>query len=151
MVLEIRPFNEDKIISTLKRSNHFDNSLINGLFKDRVDLVPVSRNPFTLALLSDYVENNNFTLPLNQSSIYSSYVKHTLDSCVERITQKNLTVLDVIEHFKNISNHIFENYGIEASIKKLIIDLPNIPVSEVIDIISFSKIGRKGTGWKKRI
>lgn len=145
-VLEIRPFSEDKIISTLEKSDRFDKELINKLFKTRLDLIPVSRNPFTLALISDFVENNDFQLPENQSSIYSSYIRNTLENCEDRILSKELTVDLVISHFKTMSNFIFENYGIEAPINQLINRLPGVPVADVIEIITFAKIGRLGTG-----
>ncbi len=145
-VLEIRPFNEDKIVTTLKKSNHFNDKLIKELFKKRLDLIPVSRNPFTLALISDYVENNNYQLPENQLSLYQSYIMSTLQSCGERIQAKGLTVEEVIDYFKVISDYIFENYGIEAPINRLKLDLPDIPVADVLDIVSFAKVGRIGVG-----
>ena len=144
--LELRPFTEEKIIKTLEKSELFDVSLIQKLFKKRLDLVPISRNPFTLALISDYVEKNNNALPENQSALYESYIQSTFDACADRIARKNLTIKSCISQTKTIAKLMFDNYGFEVPINELRSIITEFNIDDIIDILVFSRIGRKGTG-----
>jgi hypothetical protein len=146
VVIEVRPFDEAKIINALKASIHFDDSFINALFKQRLDLIPISRNPFTLALIADYAENNNYTLPANQSELYSSYISNTFNNCRERLEKKNLSIEKFVKFTKVIASEMFQNFGLEVPVDQLRKKFSTIPIDDVIDVLTFSRIGRLGTG-----
>jgi hypothetical protein len=72
--LEIRPFSETKIIESLKKSLHFEQQLVSNLFSSRKELIPIARNPFSSALISNYARENDNKLPENKSDLYSNYI-----------------------------------------------------------------------------
>jgi GTPase SAR1 family protein len=149
-ILEIRPFTEKKIRLVLGKS--IDEKFVNQIFKERDEFAPIARNPFTAALISDYVQNNENDLPENQSELYSSYITQSLDGCREKIQQKNLTTNKIIEYSIDIAYSMFSsrNLGLEASIQDLKILLPQHPIDEVTEILKFAKLGRLGTGDENR-
>ena len=148
ITLQLRPFSEQKIISTFENHNIFDEEIIKNLFREREELVPVARNPFSAALIAEFIENNH-ELPSNQSEMYADYFSRTLDSCSEKIKRKGLQKERVIQHTIDIASRMFEQHGLEASVDELANDLSDIPVTDVIDILAFSRIARIADGEER--
>ena len=146
VTLEIRPFTEQKIVSTFENYGIFSKDLIKKLFKDRPELVPIARNPFSAVLIAEYVENNNNQLPPNQSEMYADYFSRTLDSASERIHKKGLTKQQVIECTTEIASLMFDKYGLEAPVNEVAEQLSEFPFEDVIDILKFARLGRLGSG-----
>lgn len=146
VTLEIRPFTEQKIISTFEKYGILDQEIIKDLFRDRPELVPLARNPFSAILIAEYVENNQNALPPNQSEMYADYFNRTLDSCSERLERKGISKEDFITYTIEIASAMFKHYGLEASVPQLAQDLPEIPVEDCIDILKFARLGRLGAG-----
>ncbi|MBF0464121.1 MAG: NACHT domain-containing protein [Nitrospirae bacterium] len=149
-ILEIRPFTEVKIIENMKKSLYFDKKLIDKLFKERRELIPVARNPFTAALILNYAKDHNNDLPANQADLYSTYINKRLmlKSCQERITKKKLSIEQIIKCASEISLLMFEvpTYGLEAPMEKLKESLQSYPVGEILDVLTFGRLGRVGQG-----
>ncbi len=150
--LEIRPFTEAKIVETLRKSLFFDESLLNLLFNERLEFVPIARNPFTAALISSYAKEHNNTLPPNQAELYSSYIQRRLALCDEKIKSKRLTEREVLDCATEIADVMLttETFGLEAPIHDLSAKLPNHAVREVIDILKYARLGRLGGGDNQR-
>lgn len=150
--LEIRPFTESKIVESLKKSLAYNENLVRQLFNERQELVPIARNPFTAALISDYIKNNNNILPSNQAELYSSYIMRRLASSKARMQEHGLTVERVLECATEMADVMFttEYLGLEAPIKELKTRLPRQPVEEVVDLLKFARLGRLGGGNKRR-
>ena len=146
VTLEIRPFSEEKIIQTFQNAGNFDQKIIRKLFVDRPELVPISRNPFSAVLISEFFERNCGRLPLNQSEMYQSYIEQVLHSCSNRIQQKKITEEIVISTTIEIASLMFESYGLEAPVTEISKKLPSFPVDDVIDILKFARLGRAGSG-----
>jgi hypothetical protein len=151
-ILEIRPFTEDKVIETLKKSLSYDDKLVELIFKERQEFVPVARNPFTAALISSYAREYDNSLPQNQAELYSSYIDQRLDACRDRIQRKNLTKEQIIQCAIDIADTmmITETYGLEASVQELKVKLPQHPIEDVIDILKYARLGRLGSGDENR-
>jgi len=151
-ILAIRPFTEVKIVETLRKSNFYDDSLINLLFKERQEFIPIARNPFTAALISSYAKEHNNTLPQTQSELYSSYIQHRLNACSDKIRDKGLTDETVIKSAIAVANAMLatETLGLEASINTLKKLLPNEPVEGVVDVLRYARLGRLGSSDEKR-
>ncbi len=150
--LEIRPFTESKIVETLKKSLFFDESLLNLLFNERLEFVPIARNPFTAALISSYAKEHNNMLPPNQAELYSSYIQRRLVLCDEKIKSKGLTEREVLDCATEIADVMLttETFGLEAPVQDLSAKLPNHAVREVIDILKYARLGRLGGGDNQR-
>ena len=152
--LEIRPFTEAKIRQTLEKSFASEKEeLIQRLFKKRQDLMPIARNPFSAALISNYARNNNNALPQNQAELYISYIEHQLKvrSCQERITKKGLTAEKIIDCCEAIANLMFNDsqLGLGAPLEDLKCRLLSFPVEDAVEILRYARLGRLGAGDDK--
>ncbi|NUO01579.1 MAG: NACHT domain-containing protein [Saprospiraceae bacterium] len=142
VTLEIRPFSEEKIIQTLKRSNIYSKELAERLFKERPELVPIAKNPFMATLVADFAENNQNRLPANQAEMYRSYIEKTLNDCSDRLERKNIDKATVYTCCDVLAREMFEVYGLEAPIDKIRKKYPELPLEEVTDILRFARLGR---------
>ncbi|MEI6140282.1 MAG: NACHT domain-containing protein [Mariniphaga sp.] len=151
-VLEIRPFSEFKIRQALQKYILFNKNLVNSIFMDRPELIPIASNPFSVALIYNYIKENKNSLPRNQAELYSSYINKRLDSCSEKITKKKLTKDKVLKYTVDIAYYIFENknLGLEANSEELQNEFINEPIAEVIDVLKYARIGRIGNGSENR-
>ncbi len=150
VTLEIRPFTEQKIINTLRRSKVYNDELIKRLFKERSELVPVARNPFMATLISDYAEHNNNRLPANQSEMYESYISRTLDACQSRMDKRGISKSQIIECCIAIADLMFKEYGLEVPIHKVRNRLSHLPIEDAIDVLKFARLGRLGSSDESR-
>lgn len=146
--LEIRPFTESKIVTTLESFSDYDEKLVTQIFKERQEFVPIARNPFTAALISSYAQENNNTLPQTQAELYSSYIERRLEECNEKIDKKKLTKEKIIQCAIDIADTMLNNQtsGLEASVQDLSARLPQHPVEDVVEILKYAKLGRLGSG-----
>lgn len=142
ITLEIRPFSEEKIIRTLKRSNIYSKELAERLFKERPELVPIAKNPFMATLVADFAENNQNRLPANQAEMYKSYIEKTLHDCRDRLERKKIDVPTVYNCCEILAQEMFGYYGLEVPIDKIRNKYPELPLDEVTDILRFARLGR---------
>lgn len=150
--LEIRPFTESKIVQTLKNYATYNESFLDLLFNRRPEFVPVARNPFAVALISDYAKENGNTLPASQAELYSSYIMRRLGACRERMAESGLTDEGVVGCATDIADVMFttEHLGLEAPVRELKERLPGAPVEEVVELLLFARLARLGGGHKRR-
>lgn len=151
-ILDIRPFSEIKIVKALKKYILFDKNLINALFKERQELIPIASNPFSVGLIYNYAKDNENRLPQNQAELYSSYIHKRLDACKNKIKESALTNDIVIDGAIEIANYMFnkENLGLEASVLELKSVLKNKPIEHIVQILVYARIGRLGGGSESR-
>lgn len=142
-ILEIRPLSEEHIIQALGRFPAFTQALRISLFRDRLDLIPVARNPFLMALLGEWV-NDNHALPQTQAQLYENYLKGRLAKCASKIAQYGLTDREILRGATEIAWFVFDSpaYGLEAPVR--VIDeagASQIAVA-IIDVLSYARIAR---------
>lgn len=153
---EIKPLDDDKIIEIMQKRIDEKEELITKLFKDKPELLSLSRNPFTAALISSYLEKHN-KLPENQSYIYKDFIEKQLNSSLSRPNTKivnNEVVLNavVLNAVKHISNKMYKdyNYGLEIPVnlvyKILEKEYSKEIISAIISKLKYSKIIRLGRG-----
>lgn len=140
--LEIRPFEDDKIIQTLRRSNIYNQELATKLFKERPELVPIAKNPFAATLIADYAENNNNKSPANQSEMYRSYIEKTMHDCQDKLEKANIEIETIFTVCTVLAKEMFESYGLELPTNKIRLKYPEYPIDIVVDILRFARIGR---------
>ena len=151
-VLEIRPFTEAKIARTLDNYMGRNQTVLDLLFNQRPEFVPAARNPFTVALISEFAQRNNDTLPANQAELYSSYIRRRLQGAEDRLAEAGLSVEQVVDCATDIADVMFttDNLGLEAPVSELKARLPGWPVEEVVEILLFARLARIGSGRKRR-
>lgn len=142
-ILDIRPMSEERIVQALGRFPAFTQQLQFALFRDRLDLVPIARNPFLMALLGEWVKDHR-ALPRSQADLYKNYLNGRLEKCASKISQAGLAVTDVLLGAKEIAWFVFESpaYGLEAPVR-VIQDERAIPhAAAIIDVLSYARIAR---------
>lgn len=144
--LEIRPFTEWRIRESFTRSL---NNVNKDFFKkfSNSGLLPIARNPFSAALITQFLEENQLRLPTNQSEIYESYINKRFTSCSEKLHEIGITVKELISFCTELSYLIFSSQksGLEITLGELRSKM-NHPLvgktDEIIALINFAKIGR---------
>ncbi len=146
-ILEIQPFTELRIAQALQRFPNFTDELLRSLFKERVDLVPIARNPFSATLLGDYVDRHK-RLPAHQAEMYSDYVSARLSACIEQARKLRLAKDDIEAGAVQVAWLMFSirQPRLETSVKQLTTLLAEIPMDRIIKILCYARIGRMGTG-----
>jgi DNA polymerase III delta prime subunit len=154
-ILEIRPFSELKIEQSFKSqlSNYSENLAVE-LFSNRIDLIPVARNPFTAALMIRYIKDNDLRLPANKSEIYANYIDSRLKECEKRITEKSLTIIKIKSFCTDLSHKIFntKGLGLEITIDELKKELSTYSpkeIDDIADILVYAKLCRKSSIEKR--
>ena len=147
-LLVIRPFSEMKIVEMLRKSSFYDEALVKLLFNERQEFIPIARNPFTAALISSYAKEHDNTLPQTQSELYSSYIEHRLQSCKEKIEERQLSNEAIVVCAIDIAHVMLTNktFGLEASLQQLRKSLPDPPLTDVVEILRYVRLARLGSG-----
>ncbi|MGC4097342.1 MAG: NACHT domain-containing protein [Nitrospira sp.] len=142
-ILVIRPLNEERINHGLKRFSEFTQSLLQQLFRDRPDLVPVARNPFLMTLLGEWVKEHR-GLPSNPADLYSSYLIGRLNKCERKIAQAGLSVEGVLRGAIEIAWFVFESptYGLEAPVNVIGEERVTENAFAIIEILEYARIAR---------
>lgn len=149
-VLFIRPFNDYKIFQTLHKSVNFTDKLVKELFNVRTDLIPIVRNPFSASLLSNYLQNTG-NLPNNQAALYENYIETKLELYNKYNPNNKVNKNTILKESKDISYFMFqsEDLGLELPMETAIVHL-SPSIIETINVLSYSRIGRVGTGVHKK-
>jgi NACHT domain len=142
-ILDIRPLSERKIAEGLSRFPGLTDGIRTELFRDRMDLIPVARNPFLMALLGEWISQHK-TLPSNQAQLYENYLSKTLQSYFDRHDASNLTLEIVLEGAKKIATFVFNSpeLGLEAPMKLLEKEIDQNNITGIIEILSNTRIAR---------
>src|SRR5215471_6779550 len=77
--LDIRPFTDEKIKGALERTRRFPQTLLDELFRDRPDLVSMAQNPFSAAMIAEFVKDHA-KLPLRQTELFSELISKRLEN-----------------------------------------------------------------------
>ena len=158
--MEIRPFTERKIRDSFVNAQT-NPSIANSIFRERPDLVPLARNPFTAGLIIDFLKQPPHNLPESQPQMYESCIHRRLGLVRDELHASGLTDEAVVQYAIEIARLIFEapEVGLEISVQLIqrgmldprVVD-PDARVraaqriSDAIDILVAARIGRKGGG-----
>ena len=149
-VLEIRPLSESSISEALSRFPQFDSRLRLSLFRDRLDLIPLARNPFIMALLGAWVKVNK-ELPTSQAQIYEGYIKNRLSACASRLKIANVSIEEVMDVSTEVAWFVFSSstFGIEAPVKVISEHFNSRKVDAILEILDYARIARVTPGDDK--
>lgn len=145
---EIRPLSDLRIRELLRLSSKLNQRTIDSLFRDRPELVPVARNPFSASLIRIYAEDYGGNLADNQITLYRSYVDGKLRSSREQLQKHSLTSGAVISGAADIAWTMFKapEVGLEASVSRLRELLPNMPVDSITKLLQYAGLARLSGG-----
>ncbi|MCP4348835.1 MAG: NACHT domain-containing protein [Desulfobacterales bacterium] len=123
--LSIRPFREIQVREAMKTwllGKGFDADIIvKKLFKDRPELSPAIRNPFTGELISQYVSHHNGEIPSTYYEIFESYIGKRLEEDAKYIEEQGLAQEQLLECAAVLSWEMYNNsdIGLEAELSYL--------------------------------
>jgi len=150
-VLEVRQLSELKVKEVFKRSLFYNEKISDSLFKERQELVPIAKNPFIAALILNYAKENENTLPMNQSELYANYLNSRLRSACNRIQKKGLTSEKILSVATEIAYKMFSSSsGLEISVEQLNEHYKDLPIDDILEVLTYCRIGRIGTTTEKR-
>lgn len=144
--LEVRPFSERQIARVVSKSPR-SSDLLRIMFRERLELGSLARNPFSLSLLIAYWEDNNWKAPPNQAALYRSYIDESLRNAEEQFGEIGLTSEDIREAMGAISWEMFKSSGrgLEMTVRELRDALDNPNVDEVVDALVAARLARKAS------
>jgi DNA polymerase III delta prime subunit len=142
-ILDIRPMSEEKIIAAIGRHPEFTQNIKVKLFRDRLDLVPIIRNPLLASLLGEWIKKHH-DLPENQADLYRDYLSGRLKKCESKIAQFKLSVEEVMQGACEIAWFIYDSpaYGLEAPVQVIGENSGDKKAYAIIEILSYARIAR---------
>lgn len=148
--LRLQKFNNARVRKMLKRYLPADaNDTILRLFKDRIDLVELCRNPFHLSLLIDYLKENEQGFPDNQFELFKHFVESRLEKSKSRIIEDGFTSKEIYEAASDLSVMMQKNsnYGLDFPIDRIFISGKRFDKErweKCISLFTYMKICRTG-------
>ncbi len=153
--LMLRPFRESQIRSAMKSwllGKAIDiEKYIRRLFREKPQLVPLLRNPFTAALIAEYTHTNGGEkLPDNLFEVFDSYIFERLNQDQPKLKELNISVRQVRDGAALIAKSMYQsdNIGLEASVSWVISTLEehfsNSETESIIEALAYSRIARVG-------
>lgn len=146
ITLKIQKFTDIKIRKMLQKYLNNADGVIRELFGKREDLVVLCRNPFYLALLSNYLKSNDMRFPKNQMELYSNFVEHRLGKCDGKLEAEHLTKEEVRKGAKELAVFMQQStiYGLECPLRGLIGYGQTKDWRKVLRLLEYVKICRFG-------
>jgi hypothetical protein len=158
--LIIRPFSEYQIRQAMRAwllGRGIDSlAYIRRLFRDRPNLVPLLRNPFTAELIADYARNTaGEKLPDNMFSVFDQYFHSRLETDRPALERLKVSPELLREAASVIGRRMYESadVGLEADVDQIAGILKERftePPSSIIEGLRYSRIVRVGGHGRRR-
>lgn len=149
--LRLQRFDNARIRKMLKRylANRGVNDTIIKLFKDRLDLLELCRNPFHLSLLIDYIRRHKQGLPNNQFELFKDFIETRLEKSSSRSIEKGFIKKDIYEAAIELAVMMQKdkNYGLDYPIDRLYLSCNRFSKEQwenCIILLTYAKICRTG-------
>lgn len=104
------------------------------------------RNPFYLALLSNYVSERGTVLPANQMELYHSFIDGRLKKCAGKLEKENLSESEVYQAAKELALFMqrTEECGLECPTSFFYQREDEVYWRKVFSVLKYAKICRLG-------
>jgi hypothetical protein len=141
---EIRPFTDLRIHEALMRSGKLRQETVDRLFTVRTELIPVARNPFSLALIRLYAETHAGALPSNQLEMFEAYIQNRLDESEDVVSKYGLDQKKLAGGATDIAWCMFQapEIGLEAPLSRLVELLPGVDVQSTSAVLRYAGLAR---------
>lgn len=147
--LRLQRFDNARVRKMLKRylTNESNNTILK-LFKDRIDLVELCRNPLHLSLLVDYIKSER-DFPDNQFELFKHFVEKRLENNKERIFEEGFTSKEIYDASIDLSVMMQKdrNFGLDFPMSRIILSGKTFGKEKwekCIAILTHAKICRTG-------
>jgi hypothetical protein len=155
----IRPFTERQIRRAMRTwlsgSGTDTDAYVLRLFRERPNLVPALRNPFTAELIAEFARRTGGqTLPTNLFDIFSNYLNLRFASDETSLRRLGLSTIDLRDAAAKIALAMYDapGVGLEASVERveeLLGGDLGPRAREAIEALRFTRIARVG-GQRQR-
>lgn len=154
--LMIRPFKESQIRRAMKTwllAKGIDTKrYIYRLFRERSQLIPLLRNPFTAELIAEYARSHGATdLPGNMFVVFDSYITERLTKDQGTLRRYGVSIEEVRQAAGQIAYRMYEDKtsGLEEDTDYIerILGIPNS--AEIVNALRATRIARVG-GYNQR-
>ncbi len=137
--LEIRPFSDSKIVEAFRKKENFPLGLVDTLFEERPDLVPLARTPFYHGLISEFCIVNK-RLPVTQTELFDSFIENRIRKTVVADSQA------LYSFCRDLAFELFDSAttGLEAPLSEIETRFAGQDVSKIIDLLCNVNMMRKG-------
>jgi hypothetical protein len=158
--LVVQPFRETQIRDAMRtwlRGKGIDaDNFVRRLFRQRPELVPLLRNPFTAELLAQFAMHHpQEPLPPNMFTIFDDYVRRRLEHDAPAIRQYGVEPARALEAATIIAQRMYEveGIGLEVDADRLRSFLHMWPQAEAegaIEALRYARIARFGGTDRRR-
>lgn len=148
--IEIRPLSDNKIQHTIKKMGANDTSLIDEIFSHRFDLYAVAKNPFMASMIAKFIKLHR-KLPENQLEMFNVFIDDSLNYSVVKLDESSINKNEIIHCAKMIALKMFSEYGLEAPVKELKKDFPDLKIESALDCLKFARIIRSNSVDESRV
>ncbi|MEM9543670.1 MAG: NACHT domain-containing protein, partial [Cyanobacteria bacterium P01_E01_bin.42] len=153
--LMLRPFRESQIRQAMKTwllGRRIDtDGYIRRLFREKPELVPALRNPFTAELISEYARSaGEEELPENLFAVFNHYIENRLAADRPKLRELNLTGEEVRKCAAMIAEKMYRSgtFGLEAEVKWVVEEalgeMGRDRAENIIEALRYSRIVRVG-------
>lgn len=146
VVLKIQEFNDIKIKTMLQKYLNNADEVIGELFGKRENLVVLSRNPFYLTLLINYIQDKGLDFPKSQMELYQNFVEERLHKCAGKLESEHIDRAEVHNAAKKLAVYMQESsaYGLECPIDMLFQGEDENYWRKALKLLEYAKICRLG-------
>lgn len=152
--LILRPFRESQIRNAMETwllGRGIDTEkYIRRLFREKPQLVPLLRNPFTAELITQYILANEEELPENLFEVFDSYIFERLNQDKPKLKELNISIGQVRDAAALIAKSMYQSgiIGLEAEeswvIRILKKNFSDSQADSIIEALAYSRIARIG-------
>lgn len=155
--LVIQPFKETQIRRAMKQwlvGKGIDtNKYVKDLFRDRPQLVPLLRNPFTAELIAEYARSGHGNrLPDSMFAVFDHYIATRLDGDRSTFRRYGTSPEQVRSAASVIAKKMYEDNdtGLEVDVSRIDSYLNCPESSAIIEALKYSRIARVGGDSQRR-
>jgi succinate dehydrogenase hydrophobic anchor subunit len=143
--IRVRPFREDKIITTLTKHSQgkITKEAAENFLKDNRRLIPILKNPFITSLLRHYLENNpNQTLE-TQAELFQNYTMRSIATAQRALGRGEVSFDKIWQLTIQIADLIFAEKGLQAPLTYLENQIKDKDLNVAVRILQQAHIARR--------
>jgi hypothetical protein len=158
--LIVRPFTERQIRSAMGTwllGKGIDaKSYIRRLFRERSQLIPMLRNPFTAELIADFaISSGGERLPENMFAVFDQYLSTRLTADSAELERLGVSQKEVRDGAGTIAKTMYESadIGLEADVETMVRALANeygTNAKRIVEALRYTRLVRTGGHDRRR-
>ena len=144
--LEIRPLSDVKIARLLEDNGGMSTELIRRIFKERTDLIPVLRNPFSASLLALWLRDHRGDLPQSKALLFEHHITSSLARSADYMARNQIGSDEAIATSIEIAALAYEqeSFGLEIPLSAIEHGVQGVGRGKAVaELLCYSRLMRK--------